>query len=300
MDLNRASIFVRVVDAGGFSRAAKLMGLPPSSVSRGVAKLEEELGVTLLERTTRRIGLTEAGRAYFERAREALAGLEEATNLALDAAREIHGVVRLALPVELGATSADVVSPFLEKHPRVRVEVTFTNRGGELVGDLVDLAVVFGHLPDSSLLTRRLCTATERLYAAPAYLERHGTAGTVAELATHHVVLARAVAGGARWALTGPHGVERVNVHARVVADHQQFLVDAAIAGCGIALLQSWVGDRCVRQGTLAPVLPSYSTDTALHVITSGSGHVPRRVALLRDHLFENLSHQCKAHSAPS
>src|SRR3954452_4892160 len=110
MDLNRATTFVRVVEAGGFTRAAELIGLPPSSVSRSVSKLEEELGVTLLERTTRRVGLTEAGRAYFERAREALAGLEEANSLALDAAREIHGVVRIALPVDLAARSPQLFS----------------------------------------------------------------------------------------------------------------------------------------------------------------------------------------------
>jgi signal transduction histidine kinase len=140
MDLNRATTFVRVVEAGGFTRAAEQVGLPPSSVSRAVAKLEDELGVTLLERTTRKIALTEAGRAYFERAREALAGLEEANSLALDAAREVHGVVRVALPLELGATSARLLAGFLDAHPRLRIEVTFTNRGAELVGDLVDLA----------------------------------------------------------------------------------------------------------------------------------------------------------------
>src|SRR5687768_14891737 len=125
MDLNRATTFVRVVEAGGFTRAAGLLGLPPSSVSRAVAKLEDELGVTLLERTTRKIALTEAGQAYFERAREALAGLEEANSLALDAAREVHGVVRIALPLDLGASAAHLIARFLDAHPRVRVEITF-------------------------------------------------------------------------------------------------------------------------------------------------------------------------------
>src|SRR4051812_41162488 len=102
MDLNRATTFVRVVESGGFTRAAEVMGLPPSSVSRAVAKLETDLGVVLLQRTTRKITLTDAGKAYFERAREALAGLEEANDLALDAAREAHGVVRVAIPPEFG------------------------------------------------------------------------------------------------------------------------------------------------------------------------------------------------------
>src|SRR5688500_8004194 len=98
MDLNRTTTFVRVVETGGFTRAAESLGLPASSVSRSIARLEEDLGVTLLERTTRKVTLTEAGRAFFERARDALVGLEEANALALDAAQEAHGVVRVALP----------------------------------------------------------------------------------------------------------------------------------------------------------------------------------------------------------
>lgn len=300
MDLNRATTFVRVVEAGGFTRAAEQIGLPPSSVSRAVAKLEDELGVTLLERTTRKIALTEAGRAYFERAREALAGLEEANSLALDAAREVHGVVRVALPLELGATSARLLAGFLDAHPRIRIEVTFTNRGAELVGDLVDLAIVFGSLPDSSLLSRKLGAATARLYAAPAYIERRGKPRTVGELAKHDAVLARAVAGIGRWDLRGPHGSERVDVPARIVADHQHFQIDAALAGLGIALLPLWVGERAVREGTLVPILPRYSAETALHILTNATRHLPRRVALLRDYLYETLNQHCKAHDPAS
>src|SRR5262245_52241141 len=129
MDLNRATAFVRVVETGGFTRAAEALGLPASSVSRAVSKLEGDLGVTLLERTTRKVALTDAGRAFFERARDALAGLEEANNLALDAAREVHGVIRLAVPPELGGKLGAMFGTFAAQHPRVRIEVTFTTRG---------------------------------------------------------------------------------------------------------------------------------------------------------------------------
>src|SRR4051812_18833878 len=169
MDLNRAATFIRVIEAGNFTRAAEQLGLPTSSISRSVAKLEDELGIVLLERTTRRIGLTEAGRAYFERAREALAGLEEANSLALDAAQEVHGVVRIAMPLEVSVTAGAMLAPFLNAHPRIRVELTFTNRGAELVGDLVDIACAVGRLPDSSLVSRRLGDALNKLYASPAY-----------------------------------------------------------------------------------------------------------------------------------
>src|SRR6187551_3436993 len=185
MDLNRATTFVRVVETGGFTRAAETMGLPPSSISRSVARLEEELGITLLERTTRKVSLTDAGKAFFERAREALAGLEEANALALDAAKEAHGVVRVAMPPEMMANAGTMIATFLAKHPRIRIELTFTTRGAELVGDLVDVAVQIGRLPDSSLITRKLGVATDKLYASPAYLESRGVPRKLADLAKH-------------------------------------------------------------------------------------------------------------------
>jgi len=296
MDLNRATTFVRVVETGGFTRAAEVLGLPPSSVSRAVAKLEDDLGVTLLERTTRKIALTDAGRAFFERAREALAGLEEANDLALDAAREAYGVVRLAVPPAFGGKLGAVLAAFAERHPRVRIELTFTGRGAELVGDLVDVALAFGRLPDSSLVTRRLGESTNRLYASTAYVASRGRPRTIADLARHDAILSRAVAGEERWELRGPHGVERIDVRGRVVADHHQFQIDAAIAGSGIALLPTWVGDTLVREGKLVALLPRYSTTTPLHVLTHGGRHLPHRVALLRDFLVEHLSRVCGKH----
>jgi DNA-binding transcriptional LysR family regulator len=297
MDLNRATTFVRVVETGGFTRAAEALGLPPSSVSRAVAKLEGDLGVVLLERTTRKVSLTDAGRAFFERAREALAGLEEANVLALDAAREAHGVVRVAVPPEFGNRLGSVLVAFADQHPRVRVEVTFTGRGAELVGDLVDVALVFGRLPDSSLVTRRLGESTNRLYASTGYVKTHGKPKSISELARRDAILWRAVGGEERWELRGPRGVERIDVRGRVVGDHMQFQVDAALAGSGVALLPTWIGDRFVAEGKLVPILPRYSTTTPLHALTHGGRHLPRRVALLRDFLVDTLAPVCGKHS---
>ncbi len=300
MDLNRATVFVRVIEAGGFTRAAEALGLPPSSVSRSVSKLEADLGVTLLERTTRKIALTDAGRAYFERVRDALAGLEQASSLALDAASEIHGVVRIALPVEVGAISGAMFAALLREHPQIRVEITFTSRGAELVGDLVDIAVAIGRLPDSSLVQRKLGSVTNRLYAAPSYIAERGQPRTFADLTKHDAILTRAIAGEARWELAGPRGVERASVTGHVVADHGQFVADAAIAGMGIALLPTFVGDQAVHAGTLVAVLPKFSTELPLHVLTHGGRHLPRRVAIVRDYLASALGGQCRKHQAAS
>jgi DNA-binding transcriptional LysR family regulator len=294
MDLNRATTFVRVVETGGFTRAAESLRLPPSSVSRSVAKLEDDLGVTLLERTTRKIALTDAGKAFFERAREALAGLEEANALALDAAKEAHGIVRVAMPPEFGVHAGHLFAPFLAAHPRIHIELTFTSRGMELVGSLVDLAVQMGKLPDSSLIAKRIGQATDRLYASPAYLAARGTPRKLADLTKHDVILYSA--NGTRWELTGPSGPDRVDVQGRIVGENMQFITNAAQAGLGIALLPSFVGDRLVDEGTLAAVLPRFGATTPAHLLAHGSRHLPKRVALVRDHMIEMLSRECSKH----
>lgn len=298
MDLNRASAFVRVVEAGGFTRAATAMGLPASSVSRSVSALERDLGITLLERTTRKVALTEAGRAFFERAREALAGLEEANSLAREAALDVQGAVRIAVPIELGSHAGTLFASLAHDYPQIRLEVTFTNRGVELVGDLVDIAVVIGKLPDSSLVTRRLGEAANRLYASPEYIARRGQPRTFADLAKHDMILARAVAGSGRIELTGPRGVEHVDVEARIVADHVQFIADAAISGLGVALLPFWLGDRGVSDGTLVQVLPRFSTQMPMHVLANAGRHLPRRVMIVRDFLVNALGSTCTKHHA--
>src|SRR5690606_14549401 len=139
--------------------AAKHLKLPTSSVSRSVAKLEHELGVVLLERTTRSISLTDAGRAFYERAREAVAGLDEATQLAGDAARAPRGVVHLAAPPEMVGKLAATIGAFVERYPQTHGDVVTSARGAELVGGEVDIAIVVGRREDSSLIVRRLGTS---------------------------------------------------------------------------------------------------------------------------------------------
>jgi DNA-binding transcriptional LysR family regulator len=298
MDLNRATTFVRVVESGGFTRAAEVMGLPPSSVSRSVAKLEEDLGITLLERTTRKVALTDAGRAFFERARDALAGLEEANALALDAAREAHGLVRIAMPLDFAGKFGGLIARFSLTNPLIRIEVMFTANGAELVGDVVDLAVTLGKLPDSSLIARKLGNSANQLYAAPSYLAQRGTPKSIADLSEHDGVVFRAIAGEARWELTGPKGVERVDIPARLVGDHGQLVLDATLTGIGIAMLPTFLADPHVATGGLVAVLPKYSAESPLHVLTHASRHLPRRVALLRDFLADGLTSSCKGHGA--
>lgn len=292
MDLNRAATFVRVVEAGSFTAAAGALHLPPSSVSRAVAKLEHELDVTLLERTTRKLSLTDAGRAYFERAREAVAGLDEAGALAVDAAREPQGLVRIAAPPEMGGHLAAVLAELLGRHPKLSIDVTFTARGAELVGTQVDIAIVVGQLEDSALIVKKLGTTSHRLFASQAYIDRRGKPRTLAELARHACVLYR---GQRVWELHGPKGKEKIDVSGPVSGDHLSFVYEAVLLGHGIGLLPSFLA---MRPPALVPILPTLGASGGLHSLVHPSRHMPQRVRLVRDFLTEKLAVACTAGGA--
>ncbi|MBC8131381.1 MAG: LysR family transcriptional regulator, partial [Deltaproteobacteria bacterium] len=213
MDLNRISTFVRVVETGTFTAAAAALGLPKSSVSRGVAQLEEALGVRLLQRTTRKLNLTDAGRSYFQRVRAAMSGLEQANSAAADTEHEPRGIVRVTAPGDFGnGLLSAVIADFLLLHPRIHVDVTLTGRWVNLVEEGFDLAVRAGKLRDSSLVARKIAVTDMGLYAAPTYLERRGRPRRLGELANHECLLHRSGKGIMPWRLTGPRGPELVSV----------------------------------------------------------------------------------------
>jgi DNA-binding transcriptional LysR family regulator len=268
-------------------------------VSRSVAKLERDLGVVLLERTTRRISLTSAGRAYYERAREAVAGLDEATLLAGDAAREPSGVVHVAAPPEMVGKLASIAGAFVRMHPKISVDVITTARGAELVGAEVDIAIVLGRLEDSALIVRKLGTTVHRLYAATSYIERRGQPRTVADLARHEAVLYRGTAGRATWELVGPHGPETVEVKGPLSGDSVQFVLDAVAGGHGIGLLP----EQCLLHSppgaaSMAVVLPKFASIGAVQSLVHPSRYLPKRVLLLREFLAEHLTIDCKGAGA--
>ena len=238
MDLNHVAVFARVVELESFTAAAKQLGLPKSSVSRTVTRLEEELGVRLLQRTTRKLHLTEAGQAYFERARVALSGLEEAASAATNMSAEPRGTVRLSAPADIGVLNlADVVARFVRKFPLVHVELSFSSRYVDLVAEGFDLALRAGKLSDSTLIARRIGSDSLGIFASANYLRKRGRPKSLAELAQHDCVLFRGKNGKCEWRLTGPDGEERVTVRGPVNADEMAFVQQAVAAGLGIAVV---------------------------------------------------------------
>lgn len=289
MDLHRVAIFVKVVDEGGFTAAARAVGLPKSSVSRAVSLLEAELGAKLLRRSTRSSSLTEAGAAFYERASRGLAILFEAREAVVDLESEIRGPIRITAPVDAGAWMlAPLVASFIERHPAVHVDVVLTARVVDLLEEGFDLALRAGPLRDERLVAKRLPALGFGLYASRAYLDRHGAPRRVAELAQHRCVLFRARRGQATWTLRGPGGEESVEVSGPVGVDDFSFAVQMVASGAGIGLLPAFVAEGAAR---LERVLAKHGAPGAPVQLVHASGrYLPRRVAALRDHIVAGLA----------
>ena len=290
MDLNRIAVFARVVEAGSFTAAAAALGVRKSSVSRSVAALEEALGIRLLQRTTRRLSLTDAGAAYYARARDALAGIEEAQRAAASLGADAHGVVRLTAPVNFAGDLAKVTSAFVRAHPAVRIEVSLTARSVDLVKEGFDLAVRAGSLRDSSLLARKLGEDELGLVASPAYLARAGRPRRLSDLARHDCILYRGTGATAVWRLSGPRGEEDVSVRGSVETDEFTFVRASAREGVGIAFIPVGMVASLVESGELERVLPRYAWRGApVHIVWPSRGFEPAAVRLLRDAIIEAL-----------
>jgi DNA-binding transcriptional LysR family regulator len=294
IDLNKVAVFARVVEARGFTAAAKALGLPKSSVSRSVAQLEEALGVRLLQRTTRKLHLTDAGVAYYERVTRALGGLDDAAVAVSEMQGAVRGTVRITAPVDLGASLlARLVTRFVRKHPGLRIELGLTGRTVDLVAENYDLAVRAGSLADSSLVARRIGTGSSVLFASPGYVRRRGAPKTVAELAQHDAVLFRPSGETTTWSLTGPEGTEHVEVRGIVAADDFSFVRKAVLAGAGVCLMPMFLGARDVEQKRLVHLLPQrFSPGAPIHIVYPSSRHLPQRVAVFRDFLVAELPAQ--------
>ncbi|WP_437486772.1 LysR family transcriptional regulator [Sorangium sp. So ce1014] len=292
MDLNRIAVFVRVVDEQGFTAAARVLGLPKSSVSRSVALLEQALGARLLHRSTRSVRLTEAGAAFYERASRGVASLEEAAAMAADLEAVVRGTIRITAPVDVGVAMLEpAIARFVRRHPAVRIDVVLTGRVVDLVEEGFDLALRAGPLRDGSVIARRIGQVEVALYASPRYLERAGVPGSLGDLAAHRCVLFRATRGRAAWTLQGPAGDETVEVEGPLAVDELSFARRAVLAGVGIGLLPAVLCAREVARGRLVRVLPSHVASGApLHLVYPSARYLPHRIAAFRDFLVEALT----------
>ena len=261
-DLNDMLLFAEVVERGGFAAAGRALGLPKSRLSRRVAGLEAQLGVRLLQRTTRKLSLTEVGEAYLRHCQALRESAQAAADTVAQVQTEPRGTLRVACPVTLAQTVlAELMPAFLARYPLVRVEMLVSNRVVDLVEEGVDVALrVRTTLDDSgSLVVKRLGDDAPVLVASPALLARQGTPATLEELGRLDSMAMSTTDGRASIPLTDPDGKETVLQHTpRYVADDLLTLHVAALAGTGMCWLPSYMCEDDLRQGRLVRLLPDW------------------------------------------
>jgi DNA-binding transcriptional LysR family regulator len=250
-------MFVRVVETGSISAAAERLEVAKSAVSRRLAELENRLGAQLLYRTTRRLNLTDSGRAFFDQAQRILADLAEAEAAVSQAHTALKGRLRVALPLSFGLLHlAPLIEEFMTLHPDVEFDLDFNDRQIDLMQEGFDLAIRIANLPDSSLIARRLAPVRHLLSASPAYLAKHGTPTRPEDL-QHHVCLAYSnLTNPGVWPYRTPDGVAgSVQVPVKLKANNGDFLYQAALAGHGLILHPTFYLRDALRSGALVPVL---------------------------------------------
>jgi DNA-binding transcriptional LysR family regulator len=290
MDLNRLAVFEAVARTASFTAAARELGLPKSSVSRAIAALEEELGVQLVVRTTRKVSLNAAGTALYDRLAPLLRQVGAALGEIPEREEQPSGLLRVTAPVDLGVLFlAEAVARYATRYPSVSVELHLTGRVVDLVAERFDVALRVGRkLEDSTLVARKVAPIAFRLYASPVYLARRGTPRSEAELADHDWVVFKG--GPQKLRPVGPKELGAAGGRERIACDDLLFVRDALRAGAGVGLLPTFLAEPDVLAGTLARVLPRREVAAGhLFVVTPASKHVPPKVSAFRDLVVEVL-----------
>lgn len=292
MMLDEIAVFVQVVEAGSFTAAARKRAVPKSTLSRGVTRLEDALRTPLLVRTARRVTLTDAGRAFYERVAPHVAGLRDAAQVAGEREEQPRGTLRVTAPVDVGeALLGDVFVRFLARYPQLRLDVDLSARQVNLVEEGFDVALrATQKLKDSSLIARKVADLEFHAFASAAYLTRKGTPRTPEELTRHDCVLFRPVDGHCEWSLASDGAERRVTVTGRSGGNELAFVRAMVRAGAGVGLLPAFYASTDVTQGSLVRVLPSWWTPSgSLYMVYAGARHIPRKVVAFRDFLVESF-----------
>ena len=298
-DFNDTLMFVKVVEKGSFTAAAHALGVPKATLSRKVTELEQRLGTRLLKRTTRKLGLTEAGTLYYERSARIALDLTEAESAVSQLNSAPRGWLRFTAPYSLGTDAITPLLPeFMARYPDVRLEMFLSNEKMDLIASEMDIALRVGNLPDSSLSARKLASLQMHIYASPDYLARHGEPLQPADL-EHHRALAFSQQrhnGRYIWELQDGQRKVEVPVAPVLVANDPPSLFNAVVSGVGLALLPESFGKIAVEQGRLRRLLNPWSGPiTELNaVFPPGRMHAPKVKAFV-DFLSENLKIEAAA-----
>ena len=277
----------RVVDSGSFSAAARRLNISKSAISAHVQRLEERLGVRLLNRTTRRLSLTEAGAAYYRHCARILVEAEAAEQAASALQREPRGTLRISAPDSFGWMHvAPAVPTFLKRYPDIAIDIGLSPAYVNLVDEGLDLAIRIGALEDSALVVRKLASSRQVLCATPAYLKERGTPRYPDDLANHNCLCANLLSWGDEWRLADKRGEVRLTVSGTFRSNNAEMLRAAALDGIGIAALPTWAVAEQLRSGVLRRVLTDWQAPVStIYAVYPGNRLMSMKVRAFVDHL---------------
>jgi DNA-binding transcriptional LysR family regulator len=271
-------IFARVARTGNMSAAGREMGLSPAVVSKRISLLEERLGARLFQRTTRQLTLTETGEGYFKRVVDILSLVEEAEDFVTRRNAKARGVLKITAPTSFSRLHVSPLLPeFLSRFPEIQLDMHLTDNFVDIIRDGYDLAIRIGELPDSSLVARKLSPDTRVICAAPAYLERHGTPKSLADLDNHNCLSAGAQE---TWNVEGPEGPRQLRVKGNIRSNSAELIREALLAGIGLGLRGLWEVGPEIKSGALKVVLPQYrgSSNMAVYAVYPCRDFMPTKV----------------------
>ncbi|HET6321047.1 MAG TPA: LysR substrate-binding domain-containing protein [Hyphomicrobium sp.] len=290
--LELLAAFVAVADSGSFTEAAKRLGRDASVVSRRVTQLEEELGVSLFSRTTRRVVLTEVGARYYRRVQGLLEELSSASREASDIAASPQGLLRVSVPVTFGRQwIAPLLPRFIASHPHIRLDVRFSDRFVDVVAEGFDVAIRVGRLRDSSLTARKIASYRNLLVAAPAYLQAHGKPRTPEDLKKHTCIGFTGYAGWPDWSLSKAGKRKTIRPRGPLAADNSEVVLSVAIAGAGITFTSDWLAGPALREGKLREVLPGWGGkgEGGVYAVLPPGRLVPAKTRLFVDEVARSI-----------
>jgi len=292
--LEEINVFIRVVEAGGISKAAEQLGIAKSAVSRRLAEFEKRMGVTLINRTTRTFNLSEAGLRCYEHANRVVDVVEELNCAVAHEEADIAGPIRLSIPNSFALNHmGKVIDQFLTTYPNIQLDIDLSDRFIDLVAAGIDVAIRIGELKDSTLKARRLSPINTCLVASPAYLNEHGRPQTLDDLAHHDFLLYGSLDSPSLSFINkqGQSQTAQVNPKARV--NNGDFLHQLAVGGHGIALTPTFISWQAIKQGELEVVLPDYQIpERSAYALYPNTRFIPRKVRLFIDFMTEQFGNQ--------
>jgi len=284
-------VFVTVVESGGFSPAAKLLGISKSAVSKRVTQLEEQMGVKLLHRTTRKLSLTEAGEHFFQHARIAHQAAKDAQDAVAQLQGEPQGRLRINTPMSFGRLHiAPLIPEFLKRYPKISIEMVMDDKVADLIGEGFDIAIRGGDLPDSSLIARKLAPLRNVLCASPEYIEKHGRPIELSQLTDHNCLIFTYSKDIKEWLFIKDGQTQSVEVTGNYNVNNSEALREALLQGVGIGRLPTFVAGPDIKSGKLVSLFEEYQMpDKTIYAVFPERQYLPSKVRAFIDFAVEYL-----------